>query len=398
MDRYFIQLGCIEIPIVGKVTKKNSRRRSIMMTTNKDTNNIYNSLSILGWDSHFQIHLDNICNDKAFPARIVGVHKNSFLVSQGKKETLVTIAGRLNYQKNRLYPVVGDWVLIADKIIFHVLPRKNALSRGAAGTHGKQGMQPNKEQVIAANLDTVFIVSGIDHDFNIRRMERYLTLIYNCGLNPAIILTKADLHQDPERYVREIEGMAFGVPVHLVSATDSYGLTSLEPYLSEGHTIAMIGSSGAGKSTLVNRLYGQNIQPTNVVSESVGKGKHTTSNRCLIMMPQGGMVIDNPGIREIGFWDDGGGLDVAFPEIEKLAKSCRFQNCSHTQEPGCQVLHGVTIGAVKQERLNSYQKMKRELSYVSDRQQKSADRVEKERWKGVAIRIKAMNKKKHNYT
>ncbi|WP_300465394.1 ribosome small subunit-dependent GTPase A [Desulfobacula sp.] len=368
------------------------------MTKNKDTNNISKSLSILGWDSDFQTHLDNIRrgNDNVFPARVIGVHKNSFLIRRGNNETLVTIAGRFNYQKDRLFPVIGDWVLIADKVIIDVLPRKNALSRGAAGTHGKQDVQPNKEQVIAANLDTVFIVSGIDHDFNIRRIERYLTLIYNCGLNPAIVLTKADLHQDPERYVREVEAVAFEVPVHLVSATDSYGLTCLEPYLSEGQTIAMIGSSGAGKSTLVNHLYGKVIQPTNTVSESVGKGKHTTTNRSLILMPQGGMVIDNPGIREIGFWDDAGGLDIVFPEIENLANCCRFQDCSHTHEPGCQVLHGVMIGAVKQERLDSYQKMKRELLYLSNRQQKSADRVEKERWKGVALKIKSINKRRRN--
>jgi len=367
-----------------------------MMTTNKDTDNNCKSLSMLGWDSHFQIHLDNICNNKLFPARVVGVHKNSFLISRGDKETLVTIAGRLNYEKDRLFPVIGDWVLTADKIISGVLPRKNALSRGAAGTRGKQGMQHNKEQVIAANLDTVFIVSGMDHDFNIRRIERYLTLVYNCGLNPAIILTKADLHQEPESYVHGVEGVAFGVPVHLVSATDSYGLTSLEPYLSEGQTIAMIGSSGSGKSTLVNRLYGKSIQSTNSVSESVGKGKHTTTNRSLILMPQGGMVIDNPGIREIGFWDDGGGLDVTFPEIEQLANSCHFQDCSHTNEPGCQVLYGVAVGAVKQERLDSYQKMKRELSYLSSRQQKSANRVEKERWKEITLKIKSINKRRRN--
>jgi len=367
-----------------------------MMTKNIDTNYSPKSLSLLGWNSHFQIHLDTIGNDKIFPARVVGVHKNSFLVRQGNKETLVTIAGRLNYQQDRLFPVIGDWVLISDNVIFDVLPRKNALSRGASGTRGKKEVQSNKEQVIAANLDTVFIVCGLDHDFNIRRIERYLTLVYNCALNPAIVLTKADLHQDPGQYVREIENVAFEVPVHLVSATDSYGLILLEAYLSEGQTIAMIGSSGVGKSTLVNLLYGKDIQSTNIVSQSVGKGKHTTTNRSLILMPQGGMVIDNPGIREIGLWDDGGGLDVTFPEIEKLANSCRFSDCGHIQEPGCQVLHGVRIGTVKQERLDSYQKMKRELSYLSDRQQKSADRVEKERWKSVALKIKFMNKKRRN--
>ncbi len=365
-----------------------------MMKNNDNTDNIPGSLSTLGWDSHFQMHWDKICNDKVFPARVVGVHKNSFLIRSGDTETLVTLAGKLNYQQNNLFPVIGDWVVIDDKVIFDVLPRKNALSRGAAGRRGKQEVQPNKEQVIAANLDTVFIVSGMDHDFNIRRIERYLTLVYNCGLNPAIILNKADLHEDPEHFVSEVEAVAFGVPVHLVSATGSRGLSSVETYLSEGQTISMVGSSGAGKSTLVNSLFGKSIQATNAVSQSDGKGKHTTTNRSLILMPQGGMVIDNPGIREIGFWDDTGGLDVAFPEIEKLAGQCRFNDCSHMHEPGCQVLNGVAMGAVTQERLDSYQKMKRELSYLSDRQQKSADRVEKERWKGVALKIKSINKRR----
>lgn len=364
-----------------------------MITNNKETNITSKSLLLLGWDSHFQMHLETINNDKAFPSRVVGVHKNSFLIHRENREILVTVAGRLNHQKKNLFPVIGDWVLVADSVIFDVLPRKNALSRGAAGTHGKQGNPSNKEQIIAANLDTVFIVCGMDRDFNLRRIERYLTLVYNCGLNPVIILTKADLHQDPEHFVRKVEDVVFGVPVHLVTVKNLHGLTALETYLSEGQTVAMIGSSGAGKSTLVNSLYGKTVQPTNVVSKAVGKGKHTTTNRSLILMPQGGMVIDNPGIREIGLWDDEGGLDIAFPEIETLAVACRFHDCRHTNEPGCQVLHGITTGDVRQDRLDSYQKMKRELEYLNDRQQKSADRVEKERWKGLSVHIKSLKKK-----
>ena len=366
-------------------------------TNNTCTNDILQPLLKMGWDSHFQTHLDNICNEKVFPARVVGVRKNSFLISQGNSESLATVAGKLNHQKENLFPVTGDWVLVNDKVISAVLPRKNTLSRGAAGTHGKQGSQPSKEQIIAANLDTVFIVCGLDQDFNMRRLERYLTLVYNCGLTPSIILTKADLHQNPEHYVYEVEAVAFEVPVHCISAKDSFGLVLLEPYLSQGRTIAMIGSSGSGKSTLVNRLSGKIMQATNLISESVGKGKHTTTSRSLIMMPQGGMVIDNPGIREIGFWDDGGGLNAAFPEIENLANTCRFHDCSHTQEPGCQVLQGVTTGEIRKDRLDSYQKMKRELSYLSDRQTKSAGQVEKERWKKVSLKIKAINNRRTNH-
>ncbi len=362
-----------------------------MIQTNKDTTTI--PLTILGWDSHFQRHLDTICKDNIFPARVVGVHKNHFLISQGKEECLVKTAGRLNHRKKDLYPVIGDWVIASGETISAVLPRKTVLSRGAAGTHGKQGDQACREQIIAANLDMVFIVCGMDHDFNLRRIERYLTLVYNCGLSPVIVLTKSDLHESPESFVEKVEEVAFGVPVHPVSENEPSESASLEPYISQGMTIAMIGSSGAGKSTLINRLYGKEIQETSAISKRIGKGRHTTTHRSLIMMPQGGMVIDNPGIREIGFGDAGDGLDSAFPEIEAHAGTCRFHNCSHTHEPDCSVLKGLEDGTIRQDRLNAYQKMKRELAYLSDRSQKSADRVEKERWQGVALKIKAMNKR-----
>ncbi|MCG8634065.1 MAG: ribosome small subunit-dependent GTPase A [Desulfobacterales bacterium] len=358
------------------------------------TDNGFTSLSVLGWDSHFQMHYKTAPDSRVFPAKVVGVHKNYFLIHQGNKEILVRAAGKLTHKKEGLFPVIGDWVLVDGMVISRVLPRKNALSRGAAGTRGKQGLHPNKEQVIAANIDTVFIVSGLDRDFNIRRIERYLTLVYNSGLHPVIILTKADLHREPDRFVHEVEGVAFGVPVHMVSADDPGGLVPLDAYLSQGQTVTMIGSSGAGKSTLVNRLYGKTVQATNAVSGAVGKGQHTTTNRSLILMPRGGMVIDNPGIREIGFWDDGGGLDVAFPEIEERSGMCRFNDCTHTHEPGCRVREGVAAGEIMQDRLDSYLKMKRELAYLSDRREKSADRIEKERWKEVALKVKAMKKRR----
>jgi ribosome biogenesis GTPase len=238
-------------------------------------------------DPFFSAHLDNLNDGTLVPARVVGVRKNSFYVSQGKGEWLATAAGRLNHQIDGLYPVAGDWVLIADTVIYRVLPRKNALSRGAAGTHGKQNALPTREQVIAANLDTVFVVCGLDRDFNLRRIERLLTLIYNCGLNPVIILTKADLHRHPETFLSQVEAVAFGVPVHLVSATGSLRAGATGSISFPGQTITMIGSSGAGKSTLVNRLYGKSVQATGAVSENVGKGKHTTTSRDLIGCPRG---------------------------------------------------------------------------------------------------------------
>jgi ribosome biogenesis GTPase len=289
---------------------------------------------------------------------------------------------------------VGDWVLATDTVIHEVLERKNALTRGAAGGRGKLEASPRRKQVLAANLDTVFIVCGLDRDYNLRRIERYLTLVYNCDLKPAIILTKADLHAVPEPFVEEVETIAFGVPVHLVSARDDTGLVQLEKAIVPGRTITMIGSSGAGKSTLLNRLYGKPVQATAETSEKVGKGTHTTTSRDLIVMPKGGMVIDNPGIREVAFWDADKGVESAFPEIERLAAGCRFSDCSHAHEPGCRVLEAVANGELAPERLDSYHKMNRELTYLAERQHKSADRVEKERWKEVALKVKSLKKSK----
>lgn len=348
----------------------------------------------MGWSSHFQTQLEHFSNDGLTLARVVGVRKNSFRTSDGKGEWLATLSGKLRHDADGMYPVTGDWVLMTDSVISRVLVRKNALSRGASGTHNKQDAQPQKEQVIAANLDTVFIVCGLDRDFNPRRIERYLTLVYNCGLNPVIILTKADMHQEPEQFADEVETVAFGVPIHLVSASDDTSLAPLEQYMSPGRTVTMVGSSGAGKSTLVNRLYGEAVQLTGAISCHVGKGRHTTTTRDLITMPQGGMVIDNPGIREIAFWEVDSGIEAAFPEIEKLGQGCRFANCSHTHEPGCRVLAAVDEGEISSRRLENYRKMKRELEYLSHRRDKSADRVEKERWKDVALKIKAIKKDK----
>ncbi len=348
----------------------------------------------LGWTPYFEAQLKDFGADGFIPARVVGVRKNAFWVSNGEKEWLATVAGRLMHQTGGLYPVTGDWVLLTDTVIVEVLARRNALSRGAAGTHGKQNGLPQKEQVIAANLDTVFIVCGLDRDFNLRRIERYLTLVYNNGLAPVIVLTKADLHQHPEHFTGQVESIAFGVPVYSVSALDGSGLAHLEACLSPGQTTTMVGSSGAGKSTLVNRLYGQDVQATRTISKSVGKGVHTTTTRDLIVMPRGGMVIDNPGIREIAFWDDDGGIRAAFPEIERFAGDCRFPDCSHTHEPGCRVLQALAEGDLSPDRLENFRKMERELAYLSDRQHKSADRVEKERWKAVALKVKAIKKRR----
>ena len=352
------------------------------------------TLEKLGWNLFFKNQSENDDNINLKPARITGVRKNAFIVSDGQTESLATLSGNLRHetQKGGLYPVTGDWVLLNGTLITGVLNRQNALSRGASGAKGTTREGAVKEQVIAANIDTVFIVCGLDRDFNIRRIERYITLVYNSGASPVVILTKTDLHDDPNAFSDQVEAIAFGIPVHSVSSINAIGIDELKKYLSEGQTIAMIGSSGVGKSTLLNMLAGKLLRDVRAVSDSVGKGVHTTTSRDLFILPEGGMIIDNPGIREIAFWDNDDGIESSFPEIKGLSEQCRFSDCSHMHEPGCAVIQAVNSGTIDQDRLNSYAKMKRELDYLSDRQTKSADRIEKERWKEVAVFIKNIKK------
>lgn len=314
-------------------------------------------------------------------------------MTDGQEEWLCSPAGKLLHHTHLDYPVTGDWALVNDTIVTNVFPRKNLLTRGEAGSRGNQTKTAQREQAIAANLDTVFIVCGLDRDFNVRRLERYLTLVHNCNLSPVIVLTKADLYEHPESYLLEAENIAFGTQVVLTSKMDERGKEELEGLLGEGQTVAMIGSSGAGKSTLANMLYGSEIQTTKEVSSSVGKGRHTTTTRELIRLPQGGMLIDNPGIREIAFHGSGQGVETSFSDIQELAEDCRFTDCSHQTEPGCAVLEAVGAGEIPLARLENYHKMKREMQYISERRTKSADRIEKERWQEVAQLRKVINKR-----
>ncbi|MCP4114439.1 MAG: ribosome small subunit-dependent GTPase A [Desulfobacteraceae bacterium] len=351
-------------------------------------------LSGMGFDEKYESSLPPELVREQTIARVTGVRKNLFLVNDGHEERSAAIVGKFHHQApgTLLFPATGDWVVLDNGRIAYVLPRKNALSRGASGRQGKKDSTAVENQVIAANLDWVFIVCGLDRDFNIRRIERYLTLVYNCGCTPVVILTKSDLHDSPEPFVRQVEAVSFGVPVHPVSAVERTGIQALAAYLAPGKTVALLGSSGAGKSTLVNFFAGKEIQATREVSQHVGKGVHTTTTRDLIRLPGGRLLIDNPGIREIAFWDVGGTAGSAFPEIDAWAGSCRFSDCTHTGEPGCRVRQACLNGELEQERLDSYLKQMRELDYLAQRKHKSADRVEKERWKSVSRKQKQMKK------
>lgn len=381
-------IASVNQKVIGRAM--NSRKTFYQIINQKLNQHLYQ----LGWSPFFQEQLRDI-DKKAYPARVIGVRKNCFLVRQGDTQKLVTLAGSLLNDPAGRYPAVGDWVLLRDSIIFSILARQNVLTRKASGGKSRKNNElAIQEQIIAVNVDKVFIVCGLDRDFNLRRLERYVTMVYNCSLTPEIVLTKADLQENPTQYVGEVELVAFGIPVHLVAQGDDEGISGLRSNLAVGQTAALIGSSGAGKSTLINRLYGKDVRVTACVSKSLGKGKHTTTSRDLISLPTGGMLIDNPGIREIALAEGAATSLSAFPEIEELSHSCRFDDCTHTHEPGCKVTEAVSLGLLTPQRLQSFHKIQNELKYTTERKTKSAARIEKEQWKAVSQKIKCIKKTK----
>ena len=261
------------------------------------------------------------------------------------------------------YPAVGDYVMAdcADPdtaVIHRVLPRKSLFVRKAAGTS-------KTEQVVAANIDTVFLCMSLNNDFNLRRLERYLAVAWESGADPVVLLTKADLCGDVPQKQAEVAAIAMGVTVLTTSAMESDGYRQIMPYVTEGRTVAFVGSSGVGKSTLINRLLGEDRLATDGLRND-DRGHHTTTHRELLVLPNGAMVIDTPGMRELGIWDAASGVGQTFADIEALAARCRFRNCSHTSEPGCAIRDAIRRGELDGGRWQSYQKLKNENDYAAD--------------------------------
>lgn len=287
-------------------------------------------------------------------------------------------------------PAVGDWVAARavsseQAIIQAVLPRRTWFSRRAAGNR-------EDEQIIAANVDTVFLVTALDHDFNLRRMERYLTLARESGADPVIVLNKADLCDDIPAFIGQIRRIAVDTPVVAISAKSGGGIAPILPFLGDGRTIALLGSSGVGKSTLLNRIIGGERQRTQEVRESDSRGRHTTTHRELIPLEGGGAVIDNPGMRELQLWASQGSLDGAFGDIAKCAEGCHFADCTHESEPGCAVRAALEDGSLDADRWASYLKLRAEVRYHERKTDPEIAAAVKQKWKSIHKAMRSYKK------
>jgi ribosome biogenesis GTPase len=346
----------------------------------------------LGWSPFFQQHLNS--GDTRIPARVVEEQRSAYRVAGETGEMPAVAAGHLRHaaRERSALPAVGDWVLLEETqgggpaVIHEVLPRKSKFSRKLAG-------RETAEQIIAANIDTVLLVTSLNADLNMRRIERYLTTIWESGAQPAVLLNKSDLVADPAAAVEAVAETAIGVPIHVLSCVTGDGLEEIHDYLKPGRTVALLGSSGVGKSTLVNRLLGDHIQKVREVRQDDDHGRHTTTARRLFILPGGGLLVDTPGMRELQLWD-GGGLSRTFDDIEALAQSCRFRDCRHESEPGCAVQSALADQQLSLGRYESYTKLKRELGYLERKQDVFARIEQNRKWKRIHKAVRDMYKQR----
>jgi len=335
-------------------------------------------LHVLGWNARWRDLFEPYLSKQLSPGRVVAEHRDAYRVETQTGERGASLAGRLRHSATRRseLPAVGDFVALrlsghqaedGAAVVEAVLPRRTAFVRRAAGRN-------SEDQVIAANVDTIFVVLGLDHDFNVRRAERYLAAVWESGATPVVLLNKSDLCETVAARLEDVRRIAIGVDVHAVSALNLDGLDAVRQYLAEGATIGVVGSSGVGKSTLLNQLLGRDVQPTAAVRVHDSHGRHTTTGRELFVLEHGGVVIDTPGMREFQLSASAGGdgVESVFTDIEQLAAECRFGDCAHQGEPGCAVRQAVERGQLDADRLASYEKLLKELRYEEARSDPSA--------------------------
>ncbi|HEY5282636.1 MAG TPA: ribosome small subunit-dependent GTPase A [Polyangia bacterium] len=343
-------------------------------------NVIMYELSALGFGPFFEEQIQSWNSDAIIPARIAAEHRGGYEVWSDTGSGPARLAGRLRHrQDGEGAPAVGDWVgLMAPPgpdrttIIDRLFARRTVFTRGAAGREALA-------QVVAANVDLVFVVCGLDEDFNLRRIERYLARIWASGAAPAVILNKADLRQDVGDHIREVERLCAGVPVHATSALRSDGLAAIQATIHPGMTAAFVGSSGAGKSSLINAMVGEVRMATGETRASDGRGCHITTHRQLVFLPAGGLLLDTPGMRELQILDDEG-LSTVFDDITARSAQCRFTDCRHDHEPGCAVKAAIAAGALAAERLEHFQKLEREAQAYERRHDKRLQRQSERVW------------------
>jgi ribosome biogenesis GTPase / thiamine phosphate phosphatase len=338
------------------------------------------ALAALGWRPALEAAFAEHAEAGLDPARVVAADRGSLLVGTAAGERRAVVAGRLRHDAGAgQLPVVGDWVALRSgddpAVVVAVLARQSWFARLRAGSTGD-------EQVLVANLDAIFIVFGLDTELNPRRIERWLTMAWEGGAQPVIVLNKADARPDPAVAAAEVEAAAPGVPVVVTSAASGLGLDELDAWLGPGQTVALLGASGVGKSSLANRLLGDGRQ-TIAPIRADGRGRHTTTRRELLRLPGGALLIDTPGLRTVLLGDAGEGLDDAFADIEALAAGCRFADCRHDQEPGCAVKQAVADGRLDPERLAAWRQLGREAAWLAARDDPRARAARERSWRAA---------------
>jgi ribosome biogenesis GTPase len=343
------------------------------------------TLQHLGWDPAHAAAFGPYSDSGFHAGRVAVEHRGALVLLSPDGEVWADVPGRLRHRADSAadLPAVGDWVAYArhpqaDRATVEaVLPRRTAFVRKVAGFE-------TVEQVVAANVDVVFVVTSLDSDLNPRRLERYLTLAWESGAEPVVVLTKADLCDRVDAALDEVGALTFGVPAHAVSAVTGEGLDTVAAHVGPGRTATLVGSSGVGKSTLINSLHGEARLDTGEL-RSDGRGRHTTTRRELVVLAGGGCLIDTPGMRELTLWDAEDGLGQAFDDVEQLAGECRFTDCRHRGEPGCAVGAAIASGQLSAERLESYRHLERELRYLETRHDARARSEQRKRWRAINL-------------
>ena len=343
-------------------------------------------LARLGWAADLEQEFERYRADGLVPGRVAVQHRGAYDVYTEDGDARAVLPGRLRHAAgDRIeLPAVGDWVALdppsaGQTSIRGVLNRRTAFVRTVASDQHRL----SEQQVVAANVDVVLLVSALSEDYNLRRLERYLVLAWESGAQPVVVLTKSDLCDDAAGAVGEVEAVAVGVPVHAVSNVTGEGLDEIRPYFGGNRTVAALGSSGVGKSTLLNRLSGRDVAAVGDVRRD-GRGRHTTTRRELLPMPDGGFFLDTPGMRELQLSEAVEGVDDAFEDVTELAARCRFSDCAHETEPGCAVREGLRAGRLDAQRWASYLKLQRELAALERKLDARAKSEERKRWRRFA--------------